>query len=222
MSATATLAPTAIAPAVAPAPSTTGVLAPAPVLGFLLVHSALRRDAAGLVAAAERGDDLRTPLELFDRVLRTHHHGEDEVLMPVLASRDPGVHEVVAQLADQHVELDRTLDFLTTWVHEYGGCGPDLVAEVRRLEALLEEHLTLEETRLLPVWSARLDDEDQRELGRRLRRATPWRDVSVMVPWLMHSMPVEARPFAERELPVHVRMAYRFVLSGWYQHRWRA
>lgn len=188
---------------------------PAPVLGFLLVHAGLRRECQAMVDAAHRGEDVGRRLALFDRVIRAHHHGEDRVLLPMLSSREPAIREAADEAEAQHVQLDRTLDRLRLADPAAARAG------VGELASLLEDHLILEETRLLPTWLAVLSPAEHERFTRRLRRATPWRDISVMVPWLLDAVPPAFRPVAETELPSHVRLAYRHVMRRRFERCWR-
>lgn len=200
--------------------STDDLPAPAPVLGFLLVHAALRREMGTLVAAAEQGaTDMGRRLDLFDRVIRAHHHGEDRVLLPVLRSRDAAIREAADEVEADHARLDTTLDALraAAWT----GGDERVRTGIHDLATFLDDHLALEETRLLPVWLAALSPAEHEQFARRLRRATPWRALSVMVPWLMDAVPDPFRGVAERELPPAVRFAYRHALRARFERRWR-
>ena len=192
---------------------------PAPVVGFLLVHAALRREVRDLVACTERGEIVERRVELFDRVLRAHHHGEDRVLLPLLRSREPLVRDVADEIEDQHARLDESLDALRIHVEHHAGTA--LVTRARRLATMLEDHLVLEETRLLPVWMMSLTADEHQAFARRLRRATPWRDIAVMVPWLVDAVPDQYRHLAEAELPGHVRLAYRHGMRRRFERRFR-
>ncbi len=188
---------------------------PAPVLGFLLVHAGLRRECHAMVDAARSGEDVSRRLALFDRVIRTHHHGEDEVLLPMLSSREPAIREAADEAEAQHARLDETLDRLRA-------AEPAAIAAgMGELADLLEDHLVLEETRLLPIWVALLSPAEHERFSRRLRRATPWRDISVMVPWLLDAVPPALRGAAETELPVPVRLAYRYRMRRRFERCWR-
>jgi hypothetical protein len=189
------------------------------VLGFLLVHAALRREVQDLVASAERGDDVDRRLALFDRVLRAHHHGEDRVLLPLLRSRQPDIKALADEVEEQHVLLDESLDSLRVHIECHN--GPGLVNRSRRLATMLEEHLVLEETRLLPVWLMSMSADEHEAFARRLRRATPWRDIAVMVPWLIDAVPDHYRHLAEAELPGSVKLAYRLGMRRRFERRFR-
>ncbi len=119
-------------------------MAPA-VMGSVMVHATLRRDAAGLVAAAERAEtgDLKSRASLFARVLSVHHQGEDDVLLPALVARQPGFAPCSALIQAQHEALDTAVEELELSV---GRGDPDTSA-IRAVTAreLLEEHLSTEE-----------------------------------------------------------------------------
>jgi hypothetical protein len=192
---------------------------PAPVLGFLLVHAALRRESSALARAADAGEPVGDRIVLIDRVLRAHHHGEDRVLLPLLSTLDPAIAEVAAEVEAQHVALDDALDALRA----LAGADPDAVAAaVHALCDALQAHLELEETRLLPAWLASLSPADHERFGQRLRRSTPWRDVAVMIPWLLDAVPAELQHLAVAELPPHVRLVHRAVLRRRFERRWRS
>ncbi len=197
-------------------PITCTALAPPPVLGFLAVHAALRRDCADLVAVARAGGAVGHRLALLDRVLTAHHRGEDAVLLPLLRSKEPDIAEVTKVVEDQHVRLDAAIDGLRAAAAD-GRTDVDGVAE---LADLLADHLALEEQHLLPTWVASLSPADHERFARRLRRATPWRDIAVVVPWLLDAVPDPFRQVAEGELPRPVRFAYRHGLRSRFERTW--
>lgn len=195
--------------------------APAPVLGFLLVHAALRREAAELARAAAAGADVAGRVDLVERVIRAHHHGEDRVLLPMLTALDPSVRETATLVEMQHVALDRTIDALRAVVAAEPA-RTEVVAAVHAFVGVLQAHLELEETCLLPRWIACLGPEDHERFARRLRRATPLRDVALMIPWLVDAAPEPLRAQAEAELPPPLRLAHRAYLRRRFERRWRA
>lgn len=190
---------------------------PAPVLGFLAVHAALRRDCADLVAASRAGADIGDRLALLDRVISAHHHGEDAVLLPVLRSKEPAITDVSERVEEQHVRIDAAIDELRSTAAD----GRSDVDAITAFADLLEDHLALEEQHLLPTWVESLSPADHDRIGRRLRRATPWRDIAVVVPWLLDAVPDPFRQVAERELPGPVRFAYRHGLRRQFERTWR-
>jgi hypothetical protein len=186
-------------------------LGPKPVLGFLMVHMALRADLAAFVDEVE--DAARPHIErraaLLERVVYAHHIGEDRVLLPALAERIGGFDPVTALLAEQHEALDASLGALRAATESDGSTRTHLRTAARDAQATLDEHLTTEERELLPVWLTSFTEADHDAFGRRLRRATPVRDVSVMVPWLLDRAPDSVKAEAWRDVPLPVRAAYK-------------
>ena len=190
---------------------------PAPVLGFLAVHAALRRDCADLAAAAAAGADVGDRLALLDRVISAHHHGEDVVLLPLLRSKEPAITDVSELVEQQHVCLDVAIGRLRSAAADgrIDRDGIDAFGE------LLDDHLALEEQHVLPTWVESLSAAEHERFGHRLRRATPWRDIAIVVPWLLDAVPDPFRQVAERELPAPVRFAYRHGLRRQFQRAWK-
>ena len=116
---------------------------------------------------------------------------------------------MTALLAEQHDALDASLAELRTITASAQSRRTDLRAAARAAQATLDEHLVTEERELLPVWLTSFTDADHEAFGRRLRRATPVRDVSVMVPWLLDRAPESVKAEAWREVPLPVRAAYK-------------
>lgn len=121
---------------------------------------AIRTDA---VAFAEGGGirvtDLRTHCLTFCSILERHHTGEDQQLFPFLARQHPELGPVIEELAHDHRQVAEILDGITDLVRKLGA-QPD-AAEVARvrieldgLAALLENHLTYEERKLVPILDA--------------------------------------------------------------------
>src|SRR5262245_9116095 len=84
--------------------------------GVLLVHAALRRGATDLLAATERfGDTTNDPAGLvrlwtfFEGGLRRHHLGEDEIVYPLVASRQPDFADVESEMRAEHDSIDEHL-----------------------------------------------------------------------------------------------------------------
>jgi hypothetical protein len=191
--------------------SSESTLGPKPVLGFLMVHMALRADLAALVDEVETAPKahLERRATLLERVVYAHHIGEDRVLLPALAERVGGFDPITALLADQHEALDASLAELRTATASAQSNRTAMRAAARAAQATLDEHLVTEERELLPVWLTSFTDADHDAFGRRLRRATPVRDVSVMVPWLLDRAPESVKADAWREVPLPVRAAYK-------------
>src|SRR5262245_11961171 len=190
--------------------STETALGPPPVLGFLMVHMALRADLGAIVDEAQCAPraHLERASAVSEPVVYGHHVGEDRVLLPALAARVPGFDPVTAMLAQQHEDLDDALADLRTATTSFVSRRA-LHESAREAHAVLEDHLSTEERELLPVWLSTFDDDDHEVFARRLRRATPVRDVSVMVPWLLDAAPEHVKADAWREVPLPIRAAHK-------------
>jgi hypothetical protein len=129
-----------------------------------LVHTTFRREFGllpGLVRGAdgdvERAGIIADHYALIRGILYHHHHGEDERGWPRLLARGPDeAAPVVAAMESQHKELDAVLAEVTAglagWREtadpEHGAAVADAAG---RLSRLLNEHLTEEEERALPL-----------------------------------------------------------------------
>jgi hypothetical protein len=196
-----------------PQPSATFGIAPA-VLGFILVHATLRRDASELVLAAA-SETLTRRATLFDRVLAVHHRGEEDLLLPAIVERQPGFAPESITIEQQHAQLDAAVGQLKRCARH--GTTDERTAQANAVRRLLEEHLWTEEQRLLPVWQASFTAAELEEFGARLRWSTPLRDMRVMIPWLLEAAPASFQQLAADHVPPPVRAAYRL----WWRRRFQ-
>jgi hypothetical protein len=196
-----------------PSPSVTLGIAPA-VLGFVLVHATLRRDAAELVHAAA-SETFSRRVTLVDRVLSVHHRGEEDLLLPEIVERQPGFAPTSVMIEQQHARLDAAVGQLKRCARH--GTTDERAAQADEVLRLLEEHLWTEEQRLLPVWQASFTAAELEEFGARLRWSTPVRDMRVMVPWLLEAAPPSFQQLAADHVPPPVRALYRL----WWRRRFQ-
>ncbi|MDQ1520237.1 MAG: hypothetical protein QOI55_1310, partial [Actinomycetota bacterium] len=191
------------------------VQAPEAVLGLIVVHVALRSEAAELVDRAQQGDD-RTRLgrraRLLGRVVQVHHHGEDQLLWPALAERDPAFASIGEGFVAEHETLDARLAALVDVSRRAE--RDRVVSAAIAARDTLDAHLAAEEREALPVWLATFSPSDYEAFRNRLQRATPLGDVAVMVSWLLDRAQGVAREMVWNELPGALRALYRW--------RWRA
>ncbi|EGX59428.1 hypothetical protein SZN_12518 [Streptomyces zinciresistens K42] len=127
-----------------------------------VVHDAFRRELALIRAemrtAAEVGAPLGAQLRVncltFCAGLHNHHTGEDVALFPFLAGRHPGSAPTLDRLREEHERIAGLVGELRRVLGK-GGAEPTAVrAEVERLTAELEAHLTYEEEQLMPLLGA--------------------------------------------------------------------
>jgi len=124
----------------------------------MLSHHAFRRDLARFATALERvaaGDGsrvgaLKGEWQNFRGALHGHHEVEDTRMFPSLRSEQPALVEAIDQLSAQHRRIDPLLE---QGDHAFSALanGAEARAVVADLEALLDEHLTLEEARVIPL-----------------------------------------------------------------------
>jgi hypothetical protein len=116
----------------------------------------------GLVRAVAADDQQRTTLvadhiALISGVLHLHHSGEDKHIWPRL--RERGTEEItplVAAMEEQHEAIHKGYlqvnEALESWRASASAEARDAVADaITQLVPLLDEHLTLEEERVVPL-----------------------------------------------------------------------
>ncbi|WP_329110533.1 hemerythrin domain-containing protein [Micromonospora sp. NBC_01699] len=124
-----------------------------------LVHDAFRRELA-LVrqevagAGTALGAQLRMNCLTVCRGLAVHHTGEDTGVFPALVERHPALAPTVARLRREHETIAALVEDLRAVVVADRAEPVSVLAEVDRLVAELERHLTYEEERLIPVLDA--------------------------------------------------------------------
>ncbi|MEV8545007.1 nitroreductase/quinone reductase family protein [Streptomyces sp. NPDC051572] len=125
-----------------------------------VVHDAFRRELSLIrdeltsgTATTTLGAQLRVNCLTFCQGLHNHHTGEDTVLFPLVAERHPQSAPALARLREEHeriAELVEELRGTLATTREPAGVR----AEVERLTAALEAHLTYEEEELIPLFDA--------------------------------------------------------------------
>ncbi|MCM3924099.1 hemerythrin domain-containing protein [Frankia sp. AiPs1] len=151
-----------------------------------IIHRAFRRESrllAELTARVPAGDTARARVlagyfRWYQSGLGVHHHGEDELVWPLLLARlDLGA-DVVLRMEAQHekvaASLARAQTALVAW--EAGADRSDRDALVEALvehRAVLTEHLDDEETHLLPLAAAYLSVPEWAAQGEHFLANTP-------------------------------------------------
>ncbi|MFE1309205.1 nitroreductase family deazaflavin-dependent oxidoreductase [Streptomyces sp. NPDC058755] len=133
------------------------IAADSPGEAMRLVHGMFRRELDLIrkeMAAGEGtllGAQLRVNCLTLCAGLHNHHTGEDTALFPFLADRHPHLAPTLERLEQEHVHIADLVEQLRRAV---SGEHPDPAAaraEVDRLTAALEAHLTYEEEQLVPA-----------------------------------------------------------------------
>ncbi|MEV5833360.1 hemerythrin domain-containing protein [Nocardia sp. NPDC052112] len=145
--------------------------------------------------------------------LHHHHRNEDELVWPKLRSAELDS-SLVDLMQNQHEEIDvlmRRVDAeLSEWEHQGGAETADLLVEgLRRLHAVLTEHLRLEEDSILPIVAETLTASEWSELGKRGMASLPKGRALVFLGHIAEE--ADEREWSEltRRLPASVRLLYR-------------
>ena len=137
------------------------------IAAFQATHDKFRgyhSDCLRLALATSSGDrsldELRLTLDAYTELFKEHHHAEDNYLFPALRRVDPALRTVVDQLVDQHQQLGNQLTAVLEQAHGLQSSNTrqtgsaTLVEELRKLVAIVDEHLRVEEDITGPVVSA--------------------------------------------------------------------
>ena len=149
------------------------------VRDMFVVHAGFRREfrlASGLVRAVATGDtararDVGEHLDLMVVLLQHHHTNEDQKLWPLLHERVPSQLEPIVDLMERHHAalhdvLARLSIRTTAWTAGAGDMELEALAELLdRLHVVLEEHLSAEESRLLPIAAEYVTQAEWDDLG---------------------------------------------------------
>ncbi|GIH64627.1 hemerythrin domain-containing protein [Microbispora siamensis] len=154
--------------------------------GIRIIHRAMRGDLHRLRALAEdldagrgRADSARAAAvaryaEDVCAAIHHHHTREDEVVWPVI-ERSAGAAVDLADLSDDHSELDPLLDRVRTTARAFAsgrGVG-DLATALRTLSELIDEHIEEEERRIFPVIEKYVPAAEWKEMEKSLRGGDP-------------------------------------------------
>lgn len=125
-----------------------------------VVHDAFRRELALIreemskAGGTTLGAQLRVNCLTFCAGLHNHHAGEDMGMFPVLADRHPEFAPALTRLGEEHERIAELVEELRRVVSAKDADPAAARAEVERLTAALEAHLTYEEEQLIPLLDA--------------------------------------------------------------------
>jgi DUF438 domain-containing protein len=108
-------------------------------------------------ATKERSQVLADHIELLISLLHHHHRGEDKHLWPKLLDRGPGeVAAIVDLMEDQHKRLERLIAEIHAAIRIWrrsaaSESGKALADALDQVNPLLNEHMGMEEERILPI-----------------------------------------------------------------------
>ncbi|MER6915097.1 nitroreductase/quinone reductase family protein [Streptomyces sp. NPDC000594] len=121
-----------------------------------LVHDGFRREIDLIrkeIAASGPGlgAQLRINCLTLCQGLHHHHTGEDTMMFPALAQRDPALAPVLERLREEHDHIAALLAEVQRLLLGGESDRATVAREVDRLAAELEEHLRYEEEQLIPL-----------------------------------------------------------------------
>ncbi len=138
---------------------------------MLAVHNALRTalSSAPSFVGSATGDAARRAMiaNYYDNVLRfleVHHHGEEELVFPLLVERCPDQRTLVTHAQDEHeavIGLIAAADQKRLgWEEEGDPASGDFVDALVTLHDTVGTHLDTEEATILPIASEHLSAEE--------------------------------------------------------------
>lgn len=159
----------------------------ADVRDMYVVHTMFRRElglAPDLIRAVADDDISRchvvvSHLGMLTGYLQVHHQGEDTLLWPKLLERGGDeIAGIVHLMEDQHETLHHACDelgaALRSWSLDASAAGREAVAvAAERLNAVLVEHISLEEEKILPLAAKYVTAAEWHALGEHGLAATP-------------------------------------------------
>jgi hemerythrin-like domain-containing protein len=150
---------------------------------MIVVHTALLREirmAPAAVIRAGRRHRTRTArhLRLLLDLLDHHHHGEDELLLPLLRARVPRAAAPALDTGEeQHARIEELIADARAGISRWTDGGPDaaeqLTVTLTALHAALEPHLRGEERDILPLAAEHLTAAEWAAIGDAGFRSTP-------------------------------------------------
>ncbi|WP_232385163.1 DUF4267 domain-containing protein [Actinomadura violacea] len=153
---------------------------------MIVIHRGMRRESrllAELIAATRPGDrrrarTLTAHLDDYLTGLHNHHHGEDELIWPLLLSRVDLDADIVLRMEAQHEKVAATIarlhELAGPWARTADAAGRDaLAAALSEHHAVLVEHLDDEEENLLPLAERHLTEAEWNAQGDHFVEHTP-------------------------------------------------
>ena len=150
------------------------------------VHDAFRTEFGALpdlIAAVPDGDLERAGVVgghvmLMTMMLHSHHGSEDLLLWPVLEERAPDRLVLVRHMEEQHAQMGQLLEEAQGLTAAWMASGDRtqataLAALVAELDAVLREHLSAEETEIMPIVALTFTPEQFAEIGEHSRAHVP-------------------------------------------------
>lgn len=189
-----------------------------------LIHRIFRRELRALEqlvvdvppTGGERARHVADHLGFLLDGLRHHHEGEDELLWPTLLERVGDDALLVAPMAEQHHEIDRSVDAVRSAAAAWAerpthDSATELAAAIGALRTILTAHLDEEERVVVPLLDQHFTAEEWQHAGQAIfERFSPRQRVIAMGQLLDVTTPEEARHMLA-DLPVPIRVMWQVV-----------
>jgi hemerythrin-like domain-containing protein len=191
--------------------------------GVLIVHATLRQGGADLRAATGRigepGVDTATVVKLWEfyaRGLRQHHEGEDDVIFPLTASRQPDFHDIEADMRREHDEIDVRLADAEAAFAALKASGSTIDAEragaaMGALNETLAAHLAHEEADAVPVVISVIGDEEMTKIEKGFLKSIRKSDLGLS----LAALDATAKTHPELHLPPVPKPALALLALVW-------
>ena len=189
--------------------------------GMVVIHRAFRRESrllTELIGVVSDGDRPRATilgrhLAWYEAGLTNHHHGEDELLWPLLHQRAGVEAAIVARMERQHaqvtVTLAEVLRMLPPWQVSAAADSRDrLVSALRSHRRVLIDHLDDEESHLLPVAARHLTNLEWAALGDHFVATTPKAKLLIFLGAVLEDATLEERTALLGSMPRVARLAW--------------
>ncbi|SNR94987.1 Hemerythrin-like domain-containing protein [Streptosporangium subroseum] len=204
-----------------------------------MVHTVFRREFAllpALVRGVTVGDKERSQLiadhiGLLNSSLHHHHHGEDKHLWPRLLERgSTEIAPIVHVMEEQHEGIEKAHNEINAALEAWRGSAASeprkaLADTIDRLIPLLNEHMGMEEERVLPIIAKTITAAEWGQMVQEGGADTPPEHLPLLFGMMMYegdpdvieiavsSMPAEARPVI-KDLASQAFASYSELIHG--------
>lgn len=191
---------------------------------MVVIHRAYRRESrliGELIAAVPDGDTERAAilarhLTWYEAGLTNHHHGEDQLVWPLLYERAGVDTAIVIRMERQHARVAETLasvlEALPAWQASADGDRRErIVNAISFHRGVLMQHLDDEESHLLPLAARYLTGAEWEALGEHFVATTPKAQLLIFLGAVLEDATSEERTALLGAMPLVARLAWRSV-----------